>query len=119
MIYSSDVKYNCLPSLHVAQCFLAAFTCSRVHRGVGAAAAVWASLVALSTLYTKQHYVLDVVTGIVLAGLAYAIFLASYPRESIPERERRYAPVMATGAALAYGVILVIFWTLYAAGIGP
>jgi membrane-associated phospholipid phosphatase len=119
VIYSADERYNCLPSLHVAQCFLAAFSCGRVHRGVGVVATIWASLVALSTLYTKQHYVLDVVTGILLASAAYAIFLRGYPREAIPERERRYAPVMAAGAAAVYGVILLGFWTLYALGIEP
>jgi len=119
VIYSSDARYNCLPSLHVAQCFLAAFSCGRVHRGVGAAAIVWASLVAVSTLFTKQHYVLDVVTGVLLAYIAYAIFVRSYPREAIPERERRYAPVMAAGAVCVYGVIALIFWILYAAGIEP
>jgi len=44
-IYASDVRYNCFPSLHVAQCFLAALACYRVHRGVGAVACVWALLV--------------------------------------------------------------------------
>ena len=119
LILSTDVQYNCLPSLHVAQCFLAAFTCSLVHRGVGAVAVAWASLVAVSTLLTKQHYVLDVVGGVVLAALAYAIFLRSFPRSAIPERERRYAPVLALGAAAFYGVILLLFAALYAAGIDP
>ena len=119
VIYSADARYNCLPSLHVAQCFLAAFSCGRVHRGVGAVATVWAALVALSTLYTKQHYVLDVVTGILLAGVAYLAFVRSYPREAIPERERHYAPVMAAGAAGVYGVILFTFWILYVMGVEP
>jgi membrane-associated phospholipid phosphatase len=119
VIYSTDDRYNCLPSLHVAQCFLAAFSCGRVHRGVGRVATVWASLVALSTLYTKQHYVLDVVTGILLACVAYAVFVRGYPRDAIPERERHYAPVMAAGAAGVYAVILLVFWLLYAFGVEP
>lgn len=119
VIYASDVRYNCLPSLHVAQCFLAALACSRVHRGVGAVAGVWASLVAVATLFTKQHYVLDVVTGVMLAYAAYAMFLRSYPREAIPERERRYAPVMAAGAVGVYAAIVAVFAVMYAAGIEP
>jgi len=119
LILSTDIRYNCLPSLHVAQCFLAAFTCGIVHRGVGAAAVVWASLVAISTLLTKQHYVLDVIGGVFLAAAAYAIFLRSFPRHAIPERERRYAPALAAGAAAVYGVILVVFGGLYAAAIDP
>ncbi|HUQ28220.1 MAG TPA: phosphatase PAP2 family protein, partial [Usitatibacter sp.] len=117
MIYSSDVRYNCLPSLHVAQCFLAAFACGQVHRGVGTVAIAWATLVALSTLFTKQHYVLDVVGGVALAFAAHAIFLRTYPREANPDRERVYAPVMAAGAAAVYAVILLVFWTLYFFGI--
>jgi membrane-associated phospholipid phosphatase len=96
-IYSSDIRYNCLPSLHVAQCFLAALICYRVHRGVGAVAGVWAFLVGLSTLYTKQHYILDVIAGAILASGAYLAILRDYRRESIPELERRLAPLLALG----------------------
>jgi membrane-associated phospholipid phosphatase len=113
-IYSSDVRYNCLPSLHVAQCFLAALTCYRVHRGVGAVAGVWAFLVGLSTLYTKQHYVLDVIAGMLLAYVAYVVFLRSYPREDVPERERRLAPALALGAAGIYALIVAGLWFVYA-----
>jgi membrane-associated phospholipid phosphatase len=90
-----------------------------VNRGVGAAALVWATLVALSTLFTKQHYVLDVVTGVMLAGVAYAIFIRPYPRDAIPARERRYAPLLALGAVAVYGVMLLFFAGLYLFGAQP
>ncbi len=117
--YSSDVRYNCLPSLHVAQCFIAAFACWGINRGVGIATFAWASLVALSTLFTKQHYVLDVVTGVLLACAAYLVFLRRFPRESIPERERRCAPALAAGAVGAYGLIVLVFAGLYLFGVQP
>src|SRR2546422_643919 len=56
-LYSADPPYNCFPSLHVAHSFVSALTCYRVHRGVGIAAALCASLIGVSTLYTKQHYI--------------------------------------------------------------
>ena len=112
-IYSSDTRYNCFPSLHVAQCFLAALTCYRVHRGVGVVAGVWAFLVAVSTLYTKQHYVLDAIAGASLAYLAYVLLLRSYPREEVPEHERRLAPVLAMGAFGVYGLVVIGFWFVY------
>ncbi len=112
-IYSSDVRYNCFPSLHVAQCFLASLTCHRVHRGVGLATGVWAFFVALSTLYTKQHYVLDAIAGAVLAYVAYLLFLRGYPREATPEPERRLAPVLALGAFAVYGLVVIVFGVLY------
>ena len=119
MIYSSDHRYNCLPSLHVAQCFFAAFACGVVNRRVGAVACVWALLVGLSTVYTKQHYVLDVVTGMLLAVAAYAIVLRTFRREAIADRERRYAPVLALGAVAIYGLMAAVFGILYAIGVEP
>ena len=119
LILSTDIRHNCLPSLHVAQCFLAAFTCGIVHRGVGAVAIAWASLVAISTLLTKQHYVLDVIGGLALAIAAYALFLRGFPRDAIPQRERRYAPLLGAAAAGVYAAVLLIFSVLYAAGIDP
>lgn len=112
-IYSSDHRYNCLPSLHVAQCFLAALICHRVHRGVGLACLAWASLVGISTVFTKQHYVLDVVTGVLLAGFAYFVVVRDFPREAVPERERRLAPTLALCAFGVYGLLLGILWLAY------
>lgn len=115
-IYSSDVRHNCFPSLHVAQCVLAALVCDRVHRGVGAATGLWAALVGVSTVYTKQHYVLDVISGAVLAYLAHCVFLRHYPREATPEIERRLAPFLALGAVGTYGIIVGMMWIAYLNG---
>ena len=118
-IYSSDHRYNCLPSLHVAQCFLAAFACHRVNRNVGRAAMLWAFLVGLSTVYTKQHYVLDVLTGILLAWVGYFVALRGYPPEATPELERRHAPLLALLAVGVYGVLLLILLAFYLMGVTP
>lgn len=118
-IYSADHRYNCFPSLHVAQCFLAALACHRVHRGVGGVACVWAFLVGVSTLYTKQHYVLDAVAGAVIGYVAYAVFLRSYPYEAVPEVERRLAPVLALGAVGLYALFVGALWFLYLVGVAP
>jgi membrane-associated phospholipid phosphatase len=116
-IYASDVRYNCFPSLHVAQCFLAALACSRIHLGVGAVAGVWATLVGISTLFTKQHFALDVVSGALLAYLAYLVFLRGFPREATPEPERRLAPLLALGAVGTYGLMVGIMWIAYLNGV--
>lgn len=112
-IYACDPPYNCFPSLHVAQSFLSALSCYRVHRGVGFAAGFWASLIAISTLYTKQHYILDVIAGIFLAYAAYVLFMRSYPREAVPERERRIAPVLALVSIWVYVLVVACFWFAY------
>jgi membrane-associated phospholipid phosphatase len=62
------LPYNLVPSLHVAMSWicLAAYS---AHCGVAGKAlfATWAAAIALSTLLTHQHHLLDVATGIALA----------------------------------------------------
>ena len=116
-IHAADTDYNCLPSLHVAQCWIAALACGRVHRGVGIAAALWAFLVGLSTLFTKQHYVVDVIAGTALAFAVYLIFLHAVPRAAIPELERRLAPRLALAAVALYGVVLALMFLCYLLGV--
>jgi membrane-associated phospholipid phosphatase len=115
-LYSSDPPYNCFPSLHVAHSFVSALACHRVHRGVGIVALLSAALVGLSTLFTKQHYVLDVVAGTFLAFVACAVFLRGHSREQIPELDRRLAPAvtLVTAGVAAFGI--VCFWLVYRLG---
>jgi len=112
-IYDSDRPYNCFPSLHVAYAFLAALTCYRIHRGLGIAALVYAALIGISTLYTKQHYVVDVVAGALLAYVAYLVFLRSYARNAITEADRRRAALRVLAAVEVFGVVVVVFWIAY------
>jgi membrane-associated phospholipid phosphatase len=112
-LYDADPHYNCFPSLHVAHSFVSALTCYRVHRGVGIVAMICGTLVGLSTLFTKQHYILDVIGGVLLAFTAYAIFLRRYPRHEVPDLDRRLAPVLAFCIIAILGVALACFWVAY------
>ena len=115
-LYSADPPYNCFPSLHVAHSFVSALACARVHRRLGVIALVSAILVAASTLFTKQHYVLDVVTGSLLALVAYAIFLHDFPSDRIPDLDRRAAPALALSVSAVVAVVLAGAWLAYVAG---
>jgi membrane-associated phospholipid phosphatase len=112
-LYSADPPYNCFPSLHVAHSFVSALACYRVHRGVGIVAGLFASLVGISTLYTKQHYILDVIAGILLACAASVVFLRSDPRGEVPERDRRAAPFLALGIAGIVALGFACLWVAY------
>lgn len=114
--YAVDPPYGCFPSLHVAYAFVSAFACGRVHRGVGVVAMLWAGLIGVSTLFTKQHYVVDVVAGAIAAGGAYLWFLRGYPREAVTDGDRRLAPYRALGAAAFFAFIALAFWVTYATG---
>ncbi len=112
-LYDADPPYNCFPSIHVAHSFVSALACYRVHRQLGVIAILCAVLVALSTLFTKQHYFADLVAGILLAVAAYGIFLRGSARENVPELDRRVAPVLAfcVGGIVSVGV--AGFWLAY------
>jgi membrane-associated phospholipid phosphatase len=119
LFYDLDQPYGCFPSLHVAYSFVAALTCWRMHRGVGIAACTWATLIGVSTVYTKQHYVVDVPAGALAGVVAYALFLRDRPREAIADRDRRLAPMRALYVAAAYGMVIGFLWIAYRLGLGP
>lgn len=115
-LYSADPPYNCFPSLHVAHAFVSALTCYRLHRQVGIVALAGAGLVAVSTLFTKQHYVADVIAGALLAFLAYAVFLRNDSLGRIPASDRRAAPLLALVVAGVVGLGFAVYWVAYRLG---
>ena len=112
LLYSADPPFNCFPSLHVAHSFVSALACYRLSRPLGLACSVAALMVALSTLFTKQHYVLDVVAGIGLALVAYSLFLWRYSPVSVREH-RHVAAVLALGLLATTLAAVAGLWTIY------
>jgi membrane-associated phospholipid phosphatase len=113
LAYSLDPPHGCFPSLHVAYSFVSALTCYRVHRRVGVAAVLWAVVIGVSTLYTKQHYLVDVIAGAAAAFVAYGLFLRPHPRTAVSELDARRAPYRAMVAVAIFGVMIVGFWIAY------
>ena len=112
-LYGADPPYNCFPSIHVAHSFVSALACHRVHRSLGVVTLSSASLVAMATLLTKQHYVADVIAGTLLAVAANAVWLRGYSRGNIPELDRRLAPFLALCVGGIVGLGVVCFWIAY------
>ena len=69
-----DPMYNCIPSTHVATSVLGALFFLHQSKKAFILFSFWASLIILSTLTTKQHYVYDVVSGMVVGIIFYWIF---------------------------------------------
>jgi membrane-associated phospholipid phosphatase len=70
-----DGRTNSFPSMHTSVATLTAFhLCSTF----GAWAFLFPVLIALSCLYTKQHYLLDLPAGAVLGGCVFALFRLFY-----------------------------------------
>lgn len=77
--YRLDQGFNIFPSLHVANvAFIACLTWSL--RGWAAGAALWllCLLIAASTLFVKQHYLVDLPAGAFLGVLCYYAAFSSF-----------------------------------------
>lgn len=66
-----DTPVNCFPSQHVSLCFVMAMTFLGYKKKIGVLFLIWAVLISLSTMTTKQHYIWDVVGGLTVALIIY------------------------------------------------
>ena len=69
----ADSPNSCLPSLHVSSCYLSSFVYLDEQRKKFPIFFLWATAVGVSTLTTKQHYIVDVISGFILASFFYFI----------------------------------------------
>ena len=76
-IYRMDQPVCGFPSLHVSTSLLAALILLRERRVIGILSFVFFLLTAVSTLFIKQHVILDVLGGIMMALLIDKAFLRS------------------------------------------
>lgn len=74
IIYWIDPPTNCYPSLHVSMAFISALLWYKRNQILFILFFLWASLIAFSTLTTKQHYAADIAGGFCLAVGAYYYF---------------------------------------------
>jgi membrane-associated phospholipid phosphatase len=79
-----DPPGNVFPSLHVAHTTMLALILLKDRPRLGAVALVMATLLAASTLTTKQHFIADVASGYVLAFLGRALALRGLPAPAPP-----------------------------------
>lgn len=85
----ADSPLNCFPSLHVSSVYLSVLIFRDEQKEKFPFFFAWGTLIALSTLPTKQHYIVDVVAGGCLAVLFYYVFhrAISYRRVEFSPRE--------------------------------
>jgi membrane-associated phospholipid phosphatase len=89
IIYSHDNPYNAFPSIHVLGTFsliLAATMARKIGKITKLGIVVVGLLIILSTVFVKQHVVLDILAGLIFASGFYLLnrkllarFLASQP----------------------------------------
>lgn len=93
-IYSADNGYNCFPSMHVANAFLASFFSFRFSMAYGIFVYLIAFLITISTLFIKQHYIVDPVAGILLAYFVYRFSYFKFSRERVRSELKKLREVI-------------------------
>jgi membrane-associated phospholipid phosphatase len=78
----TDMPTNCCPSLHVSSVFLSVFIFLDDQRKKFPLFFLWGIAISVSTLTTKQHYLVDVIAGFLLATLLYWVFHRLVPYRS-------------------------------------
>ena len=73
-VQSLDKTSNCFPSMHMSVSNLTALHLQMNYPEFGNYVFVFPILIALSALYTKQHYFLDLIPGVLLGWGVFRIF---------------------------------------------
>jgi membrane-associated phospholipid phosphatase len=85
------VQYDCFPSGHVAVVLVGSYLARKISSAVFWVFSTFAGLVAVSTIYLRYHYVIDVLAGIVLAILLLLVFNSVYKMLDPVEANQRGA----------------------------
>jgi membrane-associated phospholipid phosphatase len=98
-LWGFDRPHNLFPSLHITLLTLLADVYLRRTRGLARAGlTVWFALVAVSTLLTRQHHLIDVIGGLLLGLLC--VHLGSAPTSPVASHPRIGVRYLMGSAAL-------------------
>ena len=75
LVQRFDARSNCFPSMHVSVAMLSAF---HLQTHLGALAFAFPVAIALSCLFTKQHYLADLPAGALLGWTTHRVFTLVY-----------------------------------------
>ena len=115
--YWLDQPSGCFPSLHVGASILSALCCLSAHRPTGIWAFGLAILISLSTLTVRQHYIADVLLGLLIAGFCYLFFVCR--AERLTERRTRFDYRTVAPPVVGFTLMLVGFYSMYFVNMQP
>ncbi len=90
LIATADAPTNCFPSMHVAITAITVYALRHQSPAVWRLFVLWGAAIILTTLTTKQHYLIDI-----LGGLAVASAVISFDRTFVRQKatQRNFASV--------------------------
>ena len=86
-LYSIDTSTNVIPSIHVFNSLACGISFGRVlwkrgHKITAIASYTMAALICVSTMFVKQHSVVDVAAGLLLSGCCFFLLRRLYKNEA-------------------------------------
>jgi len=79
-LIAADLPQNCFPSQHVSMCIFLSIFIYLINKKIGAIFLLWSLLIIMSTLTLKQHYILDVLGGLIVAAITNIILFRRMSR---------------------------------------
>ncbi len=79
LLRSVEEPTNCLPSLHTSFVLLSSWALWRMSSRKGFWFFIWAVLIIISTLLTKQHYIVDIIAGAAVALIVHRKYYGEWP----------------------------------------
>lgn len=116
--YTIDRPTALFPSMHVSNAILSALATFHWSKKIGYPALIFSIMICLSTLTVKQHFIVDVIAGFILAISAYLIFIVPYNRKSenlnkneilLPEELSLFVPMIGF---ILTGILYVFYISL-------
>ncbi len=117
--YTLDKPTALFPSMHVSNSILSALVPFHWSKKIGIPALLLSFAISISTLTVKQHFIVDVIAGSILAVTSYSIFIIPYIKNSkhlsrediiLPEKFAFLIPLMGF---LATGFLYIIYKFTY------
>lgn len=73
--YNADVPVNCMPSMHCIFCFIPIFCLinSKIKNRYKVPICLYFVLIIFSTLFVKQHVIIDVISAFIISGCCYLV----------------------------------------------
>jgi len=93
MLYQTDTSTNILPSIHVFNSIATHIAISknkqlRKHKWIQVSSFILMILIILSTMFLKQHSIIDVISGIILAIICYiVVYKIDYSKVKLLQRK--------------------------------
>lgn len=96
LVYNNDRPWNCFPSSHCAIALMAALILLEVKPLYGAVGMFLALMVGASTLFTKQHFLVDVLAGFLVAFLVYYVCFKQPLIDLLGKKQRELTATLET-----------------------